>query len=123
MFKNGMEKYIIGEHTIEIRESSTGSFSPWHRESYEKNGVTNLLCTADMATFIKIDSDIYRIDRNRHLISEFMKQMKQLYIDKPGIVEEYIIFLRNNAIEEFILNKQAPIEECLKKINKNNIRL
>ena len=113
-----MEKYILGKHIIEIRESSTGSLSPWHMEAYEKAGVTDLWCTADLATFIKIDDEIYRIDRNRHLISELMKQMEQLYADKPGVVEEYIIFLKNNAIEEFILDKQTTIEECLKKIKK-----
>lgn len=110
-----MSKYIIGNHIIEIRKSSTGSFSPWHREAYEKANILNgMICTADMATFIKIDEDIYRVEYGVHLLPEFLKEMEKLFNDKPGVVEEYIIFLRNNAIEEFTLNKRASIEECLK---------
>ena len=114
-----MDKYIIGNHIIEVRQSSTGSFSPWHYEAYEKEGILGgMFCTADMAIFVKIDEDIYRIEKNTHLISEFFKEMEKVYADKPGIAEEYLIFLRNNAIEEFILNKQRPIEECVK-LHKN----
>lgn len=110
------ELYTIGTHQIEIRDSSTGSMSPWHREAYEKAGITNFMVTCDMATFIKIDDNIYRIDKNRQLINTFMEQMESLYDEKPGIAEEYLIFLKNNAIEEFTLYKITSVEDSLNKI-------
>lgn len=45
---------------IEFKQSSTGSYSPWHLEIIDKYDVS-LICTADIGYFVKVGNDIYKI--------------------------------------------------------------
>lgn len=45
---------------IEFKESSTGTYSPWHLDLTHKYNVS-LLCTADIGYFVKVGEDIYKI--------------------------------------------------------------
>ena len=65
-----MSEFKIGQHNIEIKYSGTGSFSPWHHKAYEEAGIKGLICTADVKYFIKIDDDIYRIEKSNTLLNE-----------------------------------------------------
>ena len=54
--------YTIDGHTVEYRESSTGSCDPWSMDYANEHNI-NLMITADMAEFVLIDGDsIFRLN-------------------------------------------------------------
>ena len=100
---------------IEIAYSPTGSCSSWHLEIAERYGI-NLFVTSDVAYFMRINDDVYRIDRPfNHL--KLQQWLEQLEADNDcgelTDVEtlECIDDLVNNRIDGYRFKKMTNLKE------------
>ena len=105
---------------IEFRISGTGSYSPWHMEIIHKHNV-KLLCTCDMANFVKIGEDIYRIryPYDRMKLYQYVTMLEEMN-DKGELSDEEVLKeiddIVNNRNKDFRLEKCQPLDEFEKEI-------
>lgn len=93
------EIYSIGEHTIEIRLSSTGSLSPWHFDYFDEHNFHDFFVTSDMCFFLKDNTTIYRFKYNCPIenVRNYLKTLEQL---KEELKAEYSDSLINSEIDD-----------------------
>jgi hypothetical protein len=100
---------------IEFKESSTGSYSPWHLDIIDKYNIP-VLCTADICGFVKIGEEIYRIyDLSQYYrlydyVCNLEKQNDNGEITDDEVLKE-IDDIVNNRKENFNLKKCTPLKE------------
>lgn len=107
---------------IEIKYSPTGSLSSWHLEIAEKYHVP-LLITADVAYFMRVNNDVYRIDQpfDHMKLQQLLEQLESdndcgKLTDKETL--ERIDDLVNNRIDGYKFEKMPNLKEYrLKYIN------
>ena len=69
-----MEHLKIFGHTIEFKESGTGSLDPWSADyAHEQN--VSMMCTDDMASFALIDGE--RVFRIKNSITTLYNELKE----------------------------------------------
>ena len=105
-----MEKF-----DIEIKYSPTGSLSSWHLEISEKYHVP-LFITADVAYFMRVNDDVYRIDQpfDHIKVQQWLEQLEfdndcGELTDKETLA--YIDALVNNMIGGYRFKKMTNLKE------------
>ena len=113
---------------IEIKYSPTGSLSSWHLEIAEKYHVP-LFITADVAYFMRINDDVYRIDQpfDHMKVQQWLEQLEAdndcgELTDKETL--ERIDYLVNNRIDGYKFKKMTNLKEyeqlMIERKNKKN---
>lgn len=104
---------------IEFKASPTGSYSPWHLEIIEENKL-NLICTDDIAYFVKIDNEIFKIQdyivmrKLQDVVSAIAEKNKAGELsDEKAAKEIHLIFSDINPN----LQKQSTTEEFKQQFN------
>ena len=82
------KKYYIGNHTIEIRLSSTGSISPWEQDYYDNHKIEGFMVTSDMCFFLKDNYKIYKFKGSAH-IQDITKYLTTLETEVKNLGLEY----------------------------------
>lgn len=103
--------YKFGPHKVEIRYHHTGSYSPWHGEVYEKEGLGPCLVSADVAYFMRVDGkDIYQVLSSD--VYDELAEIEKNYDYYPAeMVEKFKQLLSSPK-----LDKRLTVEESLKRI-------
>lgn len=108
-----MAVFHFGKYKIEYKLSSTGSFSPWMSDIYDRYHIS-VICTSDMAMFVRInDSGIYKVHQ------KFMDKLllwNEMYNDFPGEVEAEIDSAISNPSENG-MEYYGTIREAVEKSN------
>ena len=94
---------------IEFKESSTGSYSPWHLDVAEKYNVP-LWGTSDIGYFVKVGEDIYKIpySHNYYKMYEYVCGIEESN-DNGEISDEETL----NEINEIMNgNRGFKVEKC-----------
>ena len=98
---------------IEVQQSSTGSYSPWHIQIAHEYDVP-LWGTSDIAWFIRIGDDIYKVEN--HQVDPLYNKLIQLE-DKNNsgeISDEDTLKKIDLLISEYKLRKCTPLDEFRK---------
>ena len=100
---------------IEIKYSPTGSLSSWHLEIADKYGI-NVFVTADVAYFMRINDDVYRIDQpfDHMKVQQWFEQLEAdndcgELTDKETL--ERIDDLVNNRIDGYKFKNMTNLKE------------
>ena len=93
------EIYNIGEHTIEIRLSSTGSLSPWHLDYFDEHNFHSFMVTSDMCFFLKDNATIYKFKYNCP-IEKVREYLKTLESSIEKLKDDYPETLINSEIDD-----------------------
>ena len=107
---------------IEFKYSSTGMYSPWHLDIAHKHNV-NLMVTCDIGHFVKIGEDIYKIIRpyDAYRLYDYLKTLEE-WNEKGDITDEEVLKevddIVNNSKKDITLEKQIPLEDWEKRIEK-----
>lgn len=107
---------------IEFKQSSTGSYSPWHLDIIEKYNIP-VWCTSDICGFVKIGEDIYRIYdlRQYYDLYNYVCDLEK-FNDKGVVTDEEVLKeidnIVNNRNELFNLEKCTSLKEFEKTIKK-----
>lgn len=108
-----MAVFHFGKYKIEYKLSSTGSFSPWMSDIYDRYHIS-VMCTSDMAMFVRInDSEIYKV------CQKFMDKLllwNEMYNDFPEEVEAEIDSAISNPRENG-MEYYGTIREAVEKSN------
>jgi hypothetical protein len=100
---------------IEIKQSGTGMYSPWHLAIAHELGVP-LMCTADIGHFIKIGECIYKIIRpyGTKKLYDFFCDLEEKN-DKGELSDEETLIILNDVIEgkdkDIVLEKCQPLDK------------
>lgn len=94
-----MEHLKIFGHTIEFKESGTGSLDPWSADyAHEQN--VNMMCTDDMASFALIDGE--RVFRIKNSITTLHNELKEaLDNDKIASWDDVFAIFSKHIDREF----------------------
>jgi len=100
---------------IEIKYSPTGSLSSWHLEIDDKYGI-NTFVTSDVAYFMRINDDVYRIDQpfDHMKVQQWLEQLEAdndcgELTDKETL--DCIDDLVNNRIDGYKFKKMPNLKE------------
>ncbi len=105
---------------IEIKYSPTGSCSSWHLEIAEKHKVP-LMVTSDVAYFMRVGEDVYRINRPRdyYELYKLLLSIEEKNDSGEMTDDETIKFvddLVNNRIDGFCFGEKSNLIEYEKMI-------
>lgn len=100
---------------IEFAASSTGSWSPWHLDAFDKVNL-NVIGTSDIGYFVKINENIFKITdaitahKLQDVITHIQKQNDEGKIsDRDASFEVLQILSTQNPN----LRLQTPINDCI----------
>lgn len=103
---------------IEFKNSSTGSYSPWHLDIAKKLNVP-LMITSDIGQFIRIGNDVYKIRNKTYELYKYLTMLEDMNscgdMTDEDVLKE-IDNIVNNKNKDFTLKKCIPLEEFKNKL-------
>ena len=112
----------LTKHYIEFKESSTGSYSPWHLDIADEYDEP-LWGTSDIGNFVKIGDDIYKIyyPTDYYKLYEHFCMLEDMN-DKGQITDEQVLneinIILNNLIDTSRIKKCMSLDEFRKLMEK-----